>query len=234
MDPYGPYWEALELEPGSDLDAVKRAYREQALTWHPDRFPYDPELRARCEEKMRHVNAAYEALRELVEGGLPPLPGESQAWRPAPDPAEPAPEEDEGDGPGWVERWLGAPRPRGRVEEAAAAVPDAPPPEWASLAYVAAALTAAAAVMLAIFALRYQAGPGYGMALRLIASPALAYAAAAAATRRVWETALSLLLLSFALNPVLPVPMSLEDWRIFNAVTPLLLVGMFLRIARGG
>ncbi|TPW21291.1 MAG: heat shock protein DnaJ domain protein [Elusimicrobia bacterium] len=212
MDPYDPYWEALELEPGADLDAIKRAYREQALTWHPDRFPYDPELRKRCEERMRHVNAAYEALRELAEGDLPSFPEETQAWRPAPD----VPEE-------------GA-----RLATEGEAVPPAhaPSPEWASLGSLAAALMLAAAALGSLFVLPNHNAVALGQAMRLVASPALAFAAAAAAARGVLETALGLGLLAVALNPVLPVPMSLEDWRIFNAVTPVLLLGMFVWTAK--
>lgn len=212
MDPYGPYWETLELEPGSDLDAIKRAYREQALTWHPDRFPYDGELRKRCEERMRHVNAAYEALRELAEGSLPPLPEETQAWRPAEEePAQIVPALDSQEkGPGT--RVL--------------------PPKWASLRNLAAALTLASAALGALFVLPNQNADMLGQAMRLVASPALAFAAVAAAARRVLETALGLGLLALALNPVLPIPMSLEDWRIFNAVTPVLLLGMFVWTAK--
>lgn len=236
MDPYGPYWETLELEPGSDLDAIKRAYREQALTWHPDRFPYDEELRRRCEDRMRHVNAAYEALRELADGGLPPLPEETQAWRPAeeePEPEPPTPQEP-AEEPGWAERWLGAPRPRGRTtaEGRERERAHAPPPEWASLARLAAALTAAGAALGALFLLPNQTWGPYWQAMRLVASPALGYAAVIAAARGVLEMALSLILLSLALNPVLPVPMGLEEWRIFNAVTPVLLLGMFVWTAK--
>lgn len=226
MDPYAPYWEALELEPGSDLDAIKRAYREQARTWHPDLFPYDEALRRRCEERMRQVNAAYEALRELGEGGLPPLPEETQAWRPAEEEPPPAAEEDQSRSGGW----LGAPRPR-RAEGTDAAS-RAPAPEWASLGNMAAALTLASAALGALFVLPNHNAVALGQAMRAVASPALAFAAVAAAARGVLETALGLGLLALALNPVLPVPMSLEDWRIFNAVTPVLLLGMFVWTAK--
>lgn len=242
MDPYGPYWETLELEPGSDLDAIKRAYREQALTWHPDRFPYDPELRARCEDRMRHVNAAYSALRELADGGLPPLPEATQAWRPAQEEPEPEPAsaqrpaEEPAEEPGWVERWLGAPRPRGRTSDEQRDSPAVrpPPPEWASLAHLAAALSAAALALGALFLLPNQTWTPYWQAMRLVASPALGYAAVISAARGVLEMALSLMLLALALNPLLPVPMGLEEWRVFNAVTPVLLLGMFIWTAKRG
>ncbi|TBR24287.1 J domain-containing protein [bacterium] len=227
MDPYAAYWEALELEPGSDLDAVKRAYREQALTWHPDRFPYDEELRRRCEERMRHVNAAYEALRELSEGGAPAFPEETQAWRPAPEKEEAAP----ADETGWVERWLATPRPH-RAEAPPRAVPAAPIPAWASLGNLAAALALAAAALGSLFVVPNLSWVTQGQAMRLLASPALAYAAAVTVARGVWEIALGLGLLACALNPVLPVPMSLEDWRIFNSVTPVLLAGMFYLVSK--
>lgn len=230
MDPYGPYWEALELAPGAPLDEIKRAYREQALTWHPDRFPYDPALRQRCEERMRHVNAAYEALRELAEGGAPEPPERSPAWNAEPEPAAPPEEDAEA---GWVERWLGRPRPAG-AEASPPAVAAAPPPEWASLSRLGAALAAASAALGVLFLLQNPTWAPYWQGMRLVASPALAYAAAAAFARGVWEMSLGLGLLALALNPVLPVPMSLEDWRVFNAVTPPLLAGMWLWISKRG
>ena len=53
----------LELEHTASDDDVKRAYRELALVWHPDRFPADPRLQARGEEKLRDLNVAYDVIR---------------------------------------------------------------------------------------------------------------------------------------------------------------------------
>ncbi len=53
----------LELEQTASDDDVKRAYRELALVWHPDRFPADPRLQARGQEKLRDLNVAYDVIR---------------------------------------------------------------------------------------------------------------------------------------------------------------------------
>jgi hypothetical protein len=49
----------LDLPPDAPIAEVKRAYRELAKVWHPDRFSHDPALRARAEEKLKQINAAY-------------------------------------------------------------------------------------------------------------------------------------------------------------------------------
>jgi curved DNA-binding protein CbpA len=40
----------LGVEPGASQAEVKKAYREQAKTWHPDRFPNEPQLRQKAME----------------------------------------------------------------------------------------------------------------------------------------------------------------------------------------
>ncbi|MDE2291847.1 MAG: hypothetical protein KGL53_07170, partial [Elusimicrobia bacterium] len=106
------------------------------------------------------------------------------------------------------------------------------PPPWASAAWIGAALAAAGASLLALFVLPYSDLAPYADAMRWVASPCLAYAAAAAFARDAWEFGLGWGLLSLALNPVLPMPMALDDWRAFNAVTPVLLAGMWVLLAR--
>ena len=44
------------------LENIKTIYKDLALTWHPDRFPPDPELQSAAEEKMKAINRAYETL----------------------------------------------------------------------------------------------------------------------------------------------------------------------------
>ena len=51
-------WEALELEPGSDADAIKQAYRKLSMKYHPDQNPDDPV----AEDKLQAVQAAYSVL----------------------------------------------------------------------------------------------------------------------------------------------------------------------------
>jgi WD40 repeat protein len=57
------YYQILGLEPGATTDEIKRAYRDLALVWHPDRFGKTPHLRQMAEQKMREINAAYAALQ---------------------------------------------------------------------------------------------------------------------------------------------------------------------------
>lgn len=53
----------LDLEPGASAAAVKRAYREMLMVWHPDRFEDGSELQEKATEKTRQVQLAYELLQ---------------------------------------------------------------------------------------------------------------------------------------------------------------------------
>lgn len=55
MDP----WKTLGLAPGASPEAVKQAYRSQALRWHPDRNGGSAE----AAERFKAVAEAYRALR---------------------------------------------------------------------------------------------------------------------------------------------------------------------------
>ena len=55
-DPYA----TLEVEPTASADAIKKAYRRLARTWHPDRNPDDPS----AEERFKSVQAAYDTLSD--------------------------------------------------------------------------------------------------------------------------------------------------------------------------
>ena len=58
------YFEILELQPGATPDEVKRAYRDLAKVWHPDRFKEDsPRLKSKAAEKLTEINEAYEKIR---------------------------------------------------------------------------------------------------------------------------------------------------------------------------
>ncbi len=52
----------LGLKNATSQKQVKTAYRNMVRTWHPDRFPFDAELRKHAEEKLRNINIAYERL----------------------------------------------------------------------------------------------------------------------------------------------------------------------------
>jgi len=60
------YYEILGISRDADDGAVKRAYRQAALRYHPDRNPDDPE----AEEKFKEATEAYEVLRDPELRGL--------------------------------------------------------------------------------------------------------------------------------------------------------------------
>lgn len=53
----------LGLPPGAPRDEIKRAYLDLAQVWHPDRFSHNPRLRAKAEDNLKRINAAYEILQ---------------------------------------------------------------------------------------------------------------------------------------------------------------------------
>lgn len=57
----------LELESPATMAEVRRAYRDLVRVWHPDRFPGDPGLRRRAEERVKQLNIAYSTLVRHLE-----------------------------------------------------------------------------------------------------------------------------------------------------------------------
>ncbi len=56
----GDYYELLGVGRKADPDEIKKAYRELARKWHPDRNPDDPE----AEERFKQIQAAYDVLSD--------------------------------------------------------------------------------------------------------------------------------------------------------------------------
>ena len=79
MDPHA----VLGIAPGADAAAIQRAWRELAKRHHPDRAG------VAGGELMASINAAYDMLRESLQGDEPPRPapppaGTAGAWLPDP------------------------------------------------------------------------------------------------------------------------------------------------------
>jgi curved DNA-binding protein CbpA len=72
----------LELKPGATLDEVKRGYRELVKVWHPDRFTEDAVLQQKAQEKLKRINAAYEAIMAYLANGQEDLPPEEPEVQP--------------------------------------------------------------------------------------------------------------------------------------------------------
>lgn len=63
-DPY----KILGVSPDASDDEIKKAYRELARKYHPDKYR-DSDLADLASEKMKEVNAAYEEIKKMRENG---------------------------------------------------------------------------------------------------------------------------------------------------------------------
>lgn len=59
-DPYT----VLGVSRNATDDEIKKAYRDLARKYHPDRYASNPDLAELASEKMKEVNAAYDAINE--------------------------------------------------------------------------------------------------------------------------------------------------------------------------
>jgi len=59
------WYRTLELEPGADLVAVRKAYRRLLKIYHPDRHANDPEKYRAATEVTRKLTEAYDGLTGL-------------------------------------------------------------------------------------------------------------------------------------------------------------------------
>src|SRR6202171_6614963 len=54
------FYELLGLQRGATADDIKKAYRKQAMQYHPDRNPGDKP----AEQKFKDINEAYDVLKD--------------------------------------------------------------------------------------------------------------------------------------------------------------------------
>jgi DnaJ domain len=81
LEQWAEDYKLLELRPLASPTEVRAAYLQMLKVWHPDRFPGDPALRHRAEEKSKQITAAYGRIRQapLLHVGVK----DAQAARPA-------------------------------------------------------------------------------------------------------------------------------------------------------
>jgi len=60
-------YRVLGLEPGADMETIKKAYRSLSMKYHPDKVGHlGEEFRKVAEEQMKEVNVAYAYLQKIV------------------------------------------------------------------------------------------------------------------------------------------------------------------------
>lgn len=55
------YYSTLGISKSASADEIKKAYRKQALEWHPDKHPNEKET---AEKKFKEINEAYQVLSD--------------------------------------------------------------------------------------------------------------------------------------------------------------------------
>ena len=63
MDEVLKSYQVLGLKAGCSEAELEEAYQERADAWNPDNFSGNKKLHLNAQEKLKHINAAYELLR---------------------------------------------------------------------------------------------------------------------------------------------------------------------------
>lgn len=81
----------LGLNTAATPDEIRQAYRDLVKIWHPDRFGADARLRAKAEEHLKSINAAYHALESsgFRTDASAAAPQAKSAWQPQAAPRQP-------------------------------------------------------------------------------------------------------------------------------------------------
>lgn len=255
MGAFDEYYRVLELEPGASPQEVKRAYRSLVKIWHPDHVSRHPALRRKSEEKMKRLNEAYEMLKDLDPGPLsrksapeeppPPPPPEPEPPHEESDEPEEEPEEEEAPqepAPGPWARLTGAntglggwgPRVKIRPRRPKRYPRGHPVQRLASLGKVAMAQAASIAAMLAFFYVNQPVEHPYYDLLRGIVFCSTLYTSFSCLVFGCEELLFLLLPIALLFNPVLPVAISFEEWFLFNALVPFILIFILVSLFRRG
>lgn len=59
-------YQILELPTGAAHEDIHQSYRDLLMVWHPDRFPGNPRLQRKAQEKTAHINEAYQRLQSSL------------------------------------------------------------------------------------------------------------------------------------------------------------------------
>jgi hypothetical protein len=81
-------FEILELNPGATAEEAKKAYKDLASVWHPDRVPpSNPRLQKKAVERLKEINAAYDMVLPYLQAEQIETqgPDSSPSPRPAPE-----------------------------------------------------------------------------------------------------------------------------------------------------
>ena len=68
VDSAAHHYAVLGLDNGSDMDTIKKAYRQLSMKYHPDKVSHlGDEFKGVAEEKMKELNAAYDFFKRKFE-----------------------------------------------------------------------------------------------------------------------------------------------------------------------